>query len=180
MKAPLVSAFSLPPLLRHYSSRCAPTLEQPVRALSSSFAAVRSPTPRGSPPSRQGSDPPAEHSPHKTACGHTPQPLSEPQPCTGALPLHAQMNSPNNRNPTRKQAHTDTQHPSDTLGPTQTQSHIHMQPHTDTAPRTHSPTTGTVPPTQSHNPPINNHTNNPTQAPHHSVPPRPRNTFTSS
>ena len=74
---------------------------------------TRSPTP--DPRARQASDPHAEHSPTQP---HTRPPAdahhsltSTHSPAQAYCPLHAQTHSPNNRNPTRKQTHTDTQQP---------------------------------------------------------------------
>lgn len=144
---------SPPSLLRHHSPRCAGTPERPVRA----SAAVRSLAPRGPPPParpRPRTQNTAPLVPHKTACGRTPTPRWSPAPTTAA---------------SRKQALTETRHPSDTLGPTQTQSH------TRTTSRRHGPHRRSPAALDKQS-----HTNNPTQAPHRLVPPRPRSTFTSS
>lgn len=121
-----------PPLLRllstphrYYTSRCAATPALPVRALSGSSAAVRSPTPGGLTPTSQASDP-TQIQPHTRPPADTTALFVNPKPRTGALPLHVQPHTPTSplaNRPTRPH-----NCPPDT------------QPHAGTTPYTHNRT----------------------------------------
>ena len=152
---PRVSAFSPPPPL--VSLRPDPSASCSCLKRLFCGGAVPDATRTPPPPPKPGLGPARRTLPRQP---HTRPPAGAPPPCTGPPPLQPQ---PHANKPPRRHDTPETH-----SGP-------RRQAHKHTTSRRHGPHRRSPAPLDKQS-----HTNNPTQAPHHSVPLRPRSTFTSS